>query len=350
MTEAVDKNNNDYAATLGKCLVVGATGFVGRVLCKKLKQNNVHVRVLVRNEFDKPGIKITDSEAGRAWDEAVVCKLEDYKSHSEDIFQGIDTIFYLCSIAHKKASARQYQLFNVDLCESFARDAIKHKVKRFIYMSSAKAVADPGMEIIDERCTKSPNDDYGLSKRHAEERLLSLKEFEHLVILRPCLIYGPGVKANLYSLIRWIDLRVFPPLPDVQSRRSMVSVNDVAGAALLSAASGRANRKIYFIEDGCQYSVKEMESSIHSKLGHHVPRWHIPLFLLKGLAAVGDVLGKVNLPFLIDTEKLNKLIGPSLYSSSSIRNDLGWVPEDTFYSVLPDMLMHYTSHKRDTWF
>ncbi len=85
-----------------KALVVGASGFVGKVLCKQLKAEGIAVRALIRKE-----------QKGD-WNEAVVCDLENFRQHEKKIFHGIDTIFYLASIAHNKAPETAYQKINVD--------------------------------------------------------------------------------------------------------------------------------------------------------------------------------------------------------------------------------------------
>jgi len=288
-----------------KCLVVGASGFVGKVLCDQLRNKGTHVRAMVRQAQESH------------WDEVIVVDLENFQKQEDKIFSGIDTIYYLASIAHNKAPPSEYQKINVDLCLAFAQCAIRHGVKRFIYVSSTKA---------DEK----PMDAYGESKLRAEAGLLALQDFEHLVILRPCLIYGPGVQGNLYSMIKAIDKGWFPPLPETSAKRSMISVKDVANALIAVSENSQCNRKIYILADGHDYSVKEIENSIRLQLGKGLPHWHVPYFVFY-------VFGK--LP--ITSAMMSKLFSSALHSSQKIQNDTDWKPTEHFADVLPKMIDYY---------
>lgn len=311
---------------LKDCLVTGASGFVGRVLCEQLQNKDVKVRALLRQDQRGP------------WDERVLCDLVDFEKKSNEIFSDIDTIFYLASIAHDKAPADLYEIFNVQLCLRFAASALQHGVKRFVYVSSTKAMAEPRETIIDEYFLDWPKDSYGISKRKAEEGLLALAGFEHLVIIRPCLIYGKGVQGNLFSMLKLIDKGLFPPLPETGAKRSMVSVRDVASALILSATSAIAHRNIYLITDGENYSVKEIENAMRDALNTKRPCWAIPVTLLTVVAKMGDLIKKLWHRFPFTSVALDKLIGPACYTSEKIQRELGWKPIETFMQVLPEMV------------
>jgi len=308
-----------------KSLVVGASGFVGKVLCKQLQAEGIHVRALIRKEQQGD------------WNEAVVTDLENFQQQETKIFEGIDTIYYLASIAHNKAPAAHYQKINVDLCLAFAQSAIKKGVKRFIYVSSTKAMAEPGDKIADETFTDKPKDKYGLSKRHAEEGLLALSKneaqgFEHLVIVRPCLIYGAGVQGNLYTMMNMIANDMVPALPETKARRSMISVTDVARALIAVSKNPKANRQIYILTDDQPYSVNAIERSMRQQLGKKLPRFKIPTFVFE--------LAK-NIPVAsLVVEKLSK---SALYSSHKIESELDWHPTQVFTQVLPEMVEAYRS-------
>ena len=311
-----------------KSLVVGASGFVGKVLCKQLQAESIHVRALIRQEQQGD------------WNESVVTDLENFQQQEAKIFEGIDTIYYLASIAHNKAPESQYQKINVDLCLAFAKSAIKNGVKRFIYVSSTKAMAAPGNQIVDETFTDKPKDKYGLSKRNAEEGLLALSKnketvFEHLVIVRPCLIYGAGVQGNLHMMMSMIDTDLVPSLPETKARRSMISVNDVARALMAVSKNPKAHQQIYLLSDGEQYSVKQLEKSIRQQLGKKSPLFQIPAFvfeLAKNIAVASTII-----------EKLSR---SALYSSQKIEQELGWKTTETFNDVLPDMIASYRSDNK----
>lgn len=308
---------------LHKCLVVGASGFVGKVLCKQLQAEGIYVRALIRKE-----------QKGD-WNEAVVCDLENFQQHEGEIFSGVDTIYYLASIAHNKAPEPRYQQINVDLCLAFAVRAIANGVKRFIYVSSTKAMADPQDKIVDETFVDEPKDSYGLSKRKAEKGLLALSNnketgFEHLVIVRPCLIYGAGVQGNLYLMMNMIDKDLVPSLPETKARRSMISVQDVARVLIAVSVNKKANRKIYIVTDKHPYSVKQIEKAVRQQLGKKSPHWQIPALVFQ--------LAK-RIP--VASAMVAKLSRSALYSSRKIEEELGWQPTQSFNDVLPEMVDEY---------
>lgn len=311
----------DYA--LKRCLVTGASGFVGKVLCEKLQKNGVLVRALLRQDMPGP------------WDEVVLVDLNNFSEKSNEVFYGIDTVFYLSSIAHDKSKVASYDDFNVSLCLKFARSAIEHGIKRFIYVSSTKAMAELTENIADENLLDWPDEKYGLSKRKAEEGLLSLSGFEHLVIIRPCLIYGRGVKGNLLTMLNWIARGIFPPLPETKTKRSMVSVRDVATALVMAAKSSVAHRKVYLLSDNVDYSVKEIENAMRIALKKKQPKWAIPENLLKTAKL-----------FPICSRVLQKLLGSARYSSKKIQRELGWHPAENFFEVLPEMVDEFISQRK----
>lgn len=317
------------SAPTTRCLVTGASGFVGRVLCDTLQREKVHVKVLLRKPLEGP------------WDEVVTGHLESFADCGKHLFENVDTIFYLASIAHHKAPASHYKHFNVDVCLAFAKAALAAGVKRFIYVSSSKAVADLPGQRIDEQVTRKPLDPYGKSKRQAEEGLLALEGFEHLVILRPCLVYGENLQGNLRALVRQLDKGVFPALPVTAARRSMVSVRDVARAAWLVSITPHCHRQVYFVADDVDYAVSDLEKAIRKALGTRQPPFAIPVTLLSLAGRTGDLFSKLLPGFPVNSETIKKLTASALYSSQKLRDDTGWKPTENFYDALPAIVEAY---------
>ncbi len=331
MNEQVQQGggSDSTGRVIKRCLVTGATGFVGRVLCEQLRQAGIFVRVVVREEQDGP------------WDEQVVCALEAAADNREALFEGVDTVFYLASIAHSKAAQHLYQSFNVDTCVSFAKAAANAGVGGFVYVSSTKATAEPYDQLVDEAFTEPPLDAYGTSKREAEEQLLALDSFLHLAIVRPCLIYGVGVKSNLDTMMKAIGKGVFPPLPETGARRSMVSVGDVSRALLAVAQSPVAHRQVYIVTDKQDYSVYEITRLIRAAFDKGPFKVTIPFFIFRLIGATGDLIKKIVKPFPVSSDTIHKLLGPARYSSDKLTRDTGWQPQDTFASQLPAMVQVY---------
>jgi len=318
-----------------RCLVTGASGFIGRALCAFLQEQGCKVRALLRRETEGP------------WDEAVFCDL-GYDSLPEQSMQGIDTVFHLAGMVHAmkpgKGEQRLYETVNVRGSEAVAIAAVESGVRRFVFFSSVKAVGDPGEKCVDERWQILPQDPYGLSKREAEKRLLGFgrRAGMHVSVLRPALVYGPDAKGNLQRMIEAIDAGRFPPLPETGNRRSMVHVDDLNEAAWLVATHPQADGEVYIVSDGEAYSSRQIYEWMTEALGRKLPAWNMPAPVLGIAATWGDIFQRIpgcRVP--INSEMFQRLIGSACYEAGKLRQDLGWQPRRRLYETLPNMVAAY---------
>jgi nucleoside-diphosphate-sugar epimerase len=197
---------------------------------------------------------------------------------------------------------------------------------------------------LDESYAGKPETAYGRTKLAGEELVLDYGKRVgiHVVCLRLPLVYGPGNKGNLFRMISGIDRGFFPPLPEVENRRSMVHVSNVVDAALLAATSNAANDQRYIVTDEKAYSTNELYRMICQGLGKSLPRWRIPRIALGTLGRVGDVIGRVRgRRFVFDSDALNKLTGSAWYSAEKISRELGYHPSVTFQDSLPELIDWY---------
>lgn len=317
---------------MNKVLVTGATGFIGISLIKHLMKLNLKIRVLLRNKNKSTfpdSIEIFEGD------------LTEPKSLINSC-NDIDAVFHLGGYAHAWAEdnihfVQKHYAINFEGTQNLAREASKAGIKKFIFFSSVKAVAD-SEKMIDEAWEGMPNSPYGIAKREAEKLVLSLKDsFDmHICILRLPIVYGPAWKGNLSAMLRAVNRGTFPPLPKLNNQRSMVSVEDVCQAAILAATHANANGKIYFVTDGKKYSTTDIYNEMREGLGKPVQKWGIPLFFFKALAFVGDIgyaLFNKRMPF--NSEMLKKIVGSACYNSSRIESELGFVPGYDFKKMLP---------------
>ncbi len=294
---------------LSNCLVTGASGFIGRELCKQLQQKKIKIRALLR------------SAQGGPWDESIVCEdwtlLNAQNSITKSIFKDIDTLFYFAGLAHvRKTTLQQHREVNCEVPIALCRLAAQNQVKHIVYCSSVAA----------ERAENS----YGVAKREAEKRLLALglELGIHISIIRPPLVYGPGLPGNLCSMIKAIKNGWFPPIPETQNKRSMVSVNDVVLAAIMCATHPLANRKIYTVTDGVHYSSRRIYDAIREALGLSARKWAIPRGLLEFPARVSKRYARV----------VDKLLGTEYYSADLIKSELAWAPTKNFYQEIKSIV------------
>lgn len=321
----------------GRYLVTGATGFIGQALCTALKARGASVRALARRPTSGP------------WDECLRCDLAK-EPLPEGLMRGIDGVFHLAGIAHVQDIAgipdALYQRVNVDATRALLDAAVDAGLRGFVYFSSIKAVADPGERCVDEAWDTWPADAYGRSKREAEDLVLQTAREHglHACNLRPCLVYGPGVKGNLARMLAAIDRGRFPPLPEFHNRRSMVSQLDLIEAAWRALHSPRAQAKTFIVGDAEPYSTRAMSDAMHRALGRKPPSWSIPPIFLATGAAAGSLLGALwrrRMP--LDRAVLQRLRGSACYCSDLIQRELDWRPTSTLYTELPAMVDAYRS-------
>ena len=227
-------------------LITGATGFVGHRLLKLIKSSKFEVRTLSR----KPHPNY----------ETVICNLQS-EVIPEDALTGIDTVFHLAGFAHDVGDANKveklYRAVNVDATVQLAELAVQQGVQHFVFVSSVKA----GGSAITGRCmaeedSGEPVGIYGKTKLEAELKLMKIgiQSDMQVSIVRPSLVYGPGVKGNLRLMLSWIEKGWFPPLPEVNNRRSLIHVDDLVRALVMVAGDDRADGEIFIATDGVLHS------------------------------------------------------------------------------------------------
>lgn len=303
---------------MGTALVTGASGFIGRVLCERLKAEGHQVHAVMRRPADGP------------WDAATLIDL-GRGTLPLGLLSGVDTLFHLAGRAHAlgdgPGSDEAYRLANLQSTLDLLAAARAEGVRAFVYFSSVKALGEAGDREVSECPETLPTSPYGRTKRLAELAVLEEHSVPHPVVLRPSLVYGPDPKGYLGQMIRATRSGWFPPLPELGNRRSMIHVEDVVEAALLCAVDPRARGRAYNLTDGSDYSTRQVYEYILEALGRPMPHWTLPTPLLRWAAYTGDTLGRImrrRLPF--DSDTLEKLLGSARYDGGSIRRELGFEP------------------------
>jgi UDP-glucose 4-epimerase len=321
-------------------LITGYSGFIGQHLLNALADEAVFIRGLSRGK----GIDITYLPI-----ETVHGDLTEPDS-IKAVTSGIDTIFHAAGHAHSLNTAvAVHQKTTVEGTRNLLAEAEKHGVGRFIFISSVKAMPDPGNDCIDEYETGLPADPYGLSRREAEDLVLETgrRTGMHVCILRPALVYGPGCKGNLLNLIKRIDRGWFPPIPDNGNIRSMVDVHDLVSAILLAAERPAANGGVFIITDGEAYSTHRIYSAFLDAMGRTVPRWSLPAQVLRILGKAGDAWeGLLKRPAPFNSQMCSRLLDSACYHSDLARQVLEFRPEYRFEDSVAEMLAAYRESRK----
>lgn len=319
-------------------LVTGATGFIGQHLVARLLNDGFSVKALVRGEID-----------GHRWGqqiEVVKGDVRDARSARMAV-DGVDGVFHLAGKVHDVEEVGNdpgHESVTLQGTQNLLAAAEGRSIKRFIFLSSLSVYGLGSDAMRDETATCCAASMYGRTKFLAERCVFDYgKQFNvHTCCLRPAMVYGAGCKGNLPRMIRMIDRGWFPPLPDLKNRRSMVHVTDVVNAAMLAAFNPAANGQCYIVTDGWPYSSREMYEMICRALGRQIPNWSVPFSVLKSLARVGDVLGRMRgRRFFFDSNSLEKLTGSAIYSIAKISHELGYRPSVTLEQALPEMIARY---------
>ena len=295
-------------------LVTGANGFVGSALCERLCKDAVAVRGAVRSLMRQPGsfekISIGSISAKTDWSLALT-----------NVEQVIHLAARVHEMTHKSADRlADFRRVNVEGAVNLARQAAVAGVKRFIFLSSIK-VNGESTEVgqafsVDD--VPAPKDSYGISKHEAEQllRQVAAETGMEVVIIRSPLVYGPGVKANFQSMMRWLLSGVPLPLAAVtENRRSLVALDNLVDLIMTCLNHPAAANQTFLVSDGEDLSTADLLQRMGVALGYPARLFYVPLALLK----LGATLA--NKPGIYQ-----RLCGSLQLDITKTRQQLGWVP------------------------
>lgn len=308
-------------------LVTGGSGFVGGRLVAALGREG-DVRALVRRAGAMPGAAVGD-----------LLDPVSLRAACEDV----ECVFHCAGYAHAFASSDPdaHRRINFEGTRNLLHAAGEAGVRRFVFLSSVKAMAEPGDGCVDEDWPGEPTTPYGRAKRAAEGAVLEAgaKYSMHVVNLRLAMVYGHGGRGNLERMARGIRAGWFPPLPDSGNRRSLVHVEDVVAAMGMVAQAPAANGRTYIVADPKAYSGREIYDAIRRGLGKPPARRRVPAAILRSGGWLGDGLGKLagrTLP--LNSEVMERLLGSACYSPARIERELGWRADISLDEGVREML------------
>jgi len=292
-----------------RALVTGATGFVGTALCDALRQQNWDVRRALRTGHAPASVE--DSIVGD------IGRVADWSAALRDV----DVVVHLAARTHvirdTAAEPRaEYRRLNVEGTRTLAHAAQTTGVRRFIFLSSIKVNGEATtVRPFTENDTPQPEDAYGISKWEAELALRAAAASMETVVLRPPLLYGPGVKGNFLRLMRAIERGVPLPLGSIHNRRSVLSLGNLVDAMIVCLDHPAAAGQTYLLADDENPSTPELVRAIAAALHKRARLVAFPPQLLR---IAGAVTGK--------SAAVSRLLGSLQIDSSRIRGELGWQP------------------------
>lgn len=289
-------------------MVTGASGFVGQSLCEILPQQSYALTLICRSiaSIGKDIQQVATIDAQTDW---------------SNILSGVNVIIHLAARVHVMREQfvnclDAYRETNVKGTLHLARQAAQAGVKRFIFISSIKVNGEhtPIGKVFTAFDVPNPQDPYGISKYEAEQGLLELAEETDMevVIIRPPLVYGPGVKGNFASMMKWVQAGWPLPLGAVNNRRSLVSLDNLISLIMSCIDHPAAANQVFLASDGEDLSTSDLLRRLADAA--RVPSRLIPVpvgVLNTGLSLIGKeaiaqrLLGSLQ----VDIAKTQKLLG-----------------------------------------
>ena len=296
-----------------RLLVTGANGFVGNAVCMQAVRKGHAVNGTIRIDGCLPNyiepFVVSNINASTEWGMAL---------------RDVNAVVHLAARVHVMHETEPdplaaFRTVNVDGTLNLARQAAAFGVKRFVFVSSVKVNGEstlPGRAFTEADVSNS-QDAYGQSKYEAEQclRKVSADTGMEVVVIRPPLVYGPGVKANLAALMRFVQ-RGWPlPLGAVHNQRSLVAMDNLVDFIFTCITNPLAGNQTFFVSDGQDLSTTDLVRGMARAAGVTARLLPVPVWALQTGAA-----------FLGKRDVIQRLCGNLQVDISKARSLLGWVP------------------------
>lgn len=305
-------------------LITGANGFVGRALCKELQIRNLNYKGVVRkNDSTKSRNNFTIGNI-------------DSTTDWSNLLKDVECVIHCAARTHimnegNRNTLKAYRSINVEGTHRLAIQAASLGVKRLIYISSIK-VNGEGIDHLSSKNASiilskrkithmdvpDPKDSYSISKWEAEQVLwdISNKTGLEVVIIRPPLIYGPGVKGNLFRLVKLMRFGIPLPFAFVKNKRSLIGLDNLIDLLIHCFDHPSAPGRTFLVSDDKDISTPDLLHHIAKELGRSPRLIPLPVPILHLL---GKIIGK--------REEIHRLTGSLQIDSSYTREILGWFPK-----------------------
>lgn len=318
-----------------KVFVTGATGFVGRNLVAELARRNHDVVACVRKHPDGGELDL---------DNVTICSVPSISTEIQwkPLLDGVDVVVHAAaqvSDGMNNASSIEYRHVNVDGTVHLAQQAESAGVKRFVFISSIKAHGTGHAFPVQPSSSLRPDDDYGKSKLEAEQKLFDLakRTTMSVTVVRPPLVYGPGVKANFSMLMRAVYRGIPLPLGAIKkNRRSMVFIANLTDVLACLIHHPAAANEVFLVSDGQDISTRNLVEMIGAAMNRPARMISISPKLLY---AVAKIFGK--------EEAVERLTGSLCADISKTQRLLSWKPPFSMAEGIQCTVNDFLSHATD---
>ena len=313
-----------------KALITGGSGFIGAALLERLgREAGFELRAAVRRPVLEPAagvtyVRVDELGPNTAWEEALGDR---------------EVVIHTAARVHVMNDAAvdplaEYRRTNVEGTLGLARQAVAAGVRRFVFLSSIK-VNGEGTPLgqpyrADDR--PAPADPYGVSKHEAENGLRQLLRGTgtELVVIRPVLVYGPSVKANFLTMMRWVHRGLPLPFANVPNKRSLVALDNLVDLILACCVHPAASDQTFLAADGEDLSTTELLTRIGAALNRPARLFPVPISVMRGAASL---VGRRDIA--------HRLFGSLQVDVSKACDRLGWAPPVSVDDALRKTARHY---------
>jgi UDP-glucose 4-epimerase len=319
-----------------RVLLTGATGFVGRaVLARLAASDDLEPVAAIRGHAlpDCPSRATTVRTAGLSAD-------TDWSQALDQV----QVVIHSAARVHvmndtESDPLEAFRKVNVEGTLSLARQAASLGARRFVFISSIKVNGEgtPLNQPYFADAAPAPGDPYGISKMEAEQGLREIASTSgmEVVIIRPVLVYGPGVRANFLSMMRWLDKGIPLPFGAIHNRRSLVALDNLADLIVTCVRHPAAANQTFLVSDGEDLSTTQLLTRMAQALGKSARLLPVPSVLLERGA---QLLGKQSLS--------QRLCGSLQVDISKTRELLGWIPPISVDEALASTANYYKESQR----
>ena len=316
-----------------RVLVTGTTGFVGQTLCELLAGSGFIVRAALRSDRATPGY---------ISEKAVVGDIATTTDWARAL-RGVDLVLHIAARVHQLheggTKSDLYMETNARGTERLANESAKAGVRRFEYLSSVKVNGEQTTcRAYAPDDDPHPQDAYGTSKWLAEKHVMEIgaRTGMEFVIVRSPLVYGPGVRANFFRLLRWVDKGWPLPLGAIENSRSLVNIWNLCDLLVALLKHPIAPGRTWMVSDGEDISTPELVRRLGSHMRRHVRLLSIPVGLLR---LFGGLMGK--------KAEVDRLCGSLQVNIEQTCRELEWTPPVTVDDALARTVDWYLSACRE---
>ena len=295
-------------------LVTGTNGFVGKALINKLATESFFINAITRKSINS-GLSNSDN--------INIFFIDDFVNDDlpSKVWNNITTVVHLAAKVHQPSKdtiddLKEYYKINTQMTTRLAKQAIKKKVKVFIFMSSIKVNGDytKTNEFFSNYDEANPQDLYAKSKLEAENQLINLTKSSDmdLVIIRPPLVYGPGVKGNFLKLIKFTMLGFPLPFGFINNRRGYIFIDNLVDFIICCIKNPKARNNIFLVSDFNDISTKDLVKKINKLSGKSNLIMNIPIPIISiFLTLIGkkSMMYKLIYSLQVDITHTKKVLG-----------------------------------------